>query len=116
MIFTVVGMYIPPSSNSIFYDHLRNLMKGFDPNKELILVGDFNINWNEKSNRKKLQEIVSHLDLIQLIRGPTRITSSSETQIDLIFSNKPERITKSINLLTGLSDHNLILVVRKLTN
>ncbi len=79
------------------------------------MIGDFNINWNEKSNRKKLQEIVSNFDVIQLILGPTRITSSSETQIDLIFSNKPERITKSIHLLTGLSDHNLILVVRKLT-
>ncbi len=115
MTFTVVGIYRPPSSNSMFYDHLRNLLKGFDRNRELILVGDFNINWNEKSNRKKLQEIVSHFDLVQLIQGPTRITPSSETQIDLIFSNKPERITKSINLLTGLSDHNLILVVRKLT-
>ncbi len=115
MTFTVVAIYRPPSSNSMFYDHLRNLLKGFDRNRELILVGDFNINWNEKSNRKKLQEIVSHFDLVQLIQGATRITSSSDTQIDLIFSNKPERITKSINVLTGLSDHNLILVVRKLT-
>ncbi len=115
MTFTVVGIYRPPSSSSIFYDHLINLLKGFDRNKEFILVGDFNINWNEKSNRKKLQEIVCHFDLIQLIQGPTRTTSSSETQINLIFSNKPERITKSIHLLTGLSDHNLLLVVRKLT-
>ncbi len=75
------------------------------------MVGDF----NEKSNRKKLQEIVSHFDLIQLIQGPTRITSSSKTQIDLIFSNKPEIIIVSINVLTGLSYHNLILVVIKLT-
>ncbi len=115
MTFNVVGTYRPPSSSSMFYDYLRNLLKGFDRNKELILVGDFNINWNEKSNRKKLQQIVIHFNLIQFIQGPTRITSSSETQIDLIFSNKPERITKSIHLLTGLSDHNLILVVRKLT-
>ncbi len=35
-------------------------------------------------------------------------------QIDLIFTNRPERIVKSFNILTGLSDHNLT-VTRKLT-
>ena len=54
--------------------------------------------------------------MTQLIDGPTRITHSSKTQIDLIFSNKPERITKSFNLLTGLSDHNMTLISRKLTS
>uniref|UniRef100_A0A8C8E3R6 Reverse transcriptase domain-containing protein n=1 Tax=Oryzias sinensis TaxID=183150 RepID=A0A8C8E3R6_9TELE len=37
------------------------------------------------------------------------------TQIDLIFINRPERIAKSFNMLTGLSDHNLTLLSRKLT-
>lgn len=32
-----------------------------------------------------------------------------------MFSNRPERISKSCNLLTGMSDHNLILVFRKLS-
>ena len=34
--------------------------------------------------------------------------------IDLIFTNKPDRITRTYNLLTGLSDHNLILLIRKI--
>lgn len=51
---------------------------------------------------------------MQLVKGPTRITSTTQTQIDLMFSNKPERITKSFNMVTGLSDHNLTLVSRKL--
>lgn len=46
--------------------------------------------------------------------GPTRIPHSSKTQIDLIFSNKPERITKSFNFITGISDHNQTLITRKL--
>ncbi|OOO00385.1 MAG: hypothetical protein ATN35_07545 [Epulopiscium sp. Nele67-Bin004] len=37
------------------------------------------------------------------------------TKIDLIFSNRPKRINKSFNMLTGLSDHNLTLIARKLT-
>lgn len=35
--------------------------------------------------------------------------------IDLVFTNRKERIIKNYNLLTGLSDHNMILTVRKLT-
>ena len=32
-----------------------------------------------------------------------------------MFSNKPERVTKSFNMVTGLSDHNLTLIARKLS-
>lgn len=49
------------------------------------------------------------------MEGPTRITASSQTQQDLIFSNKPERVVKTFNFITGLSDHNLTLMSRKLT-
>lgn len=79
-------------------------------------MGDFNINWGEKSSRKNFKQITDNFDLMQLINGPTRITNSTSTQIDLIFSNRPERILKSYNMVTGLSDHNLTLVARKLSN
>ncbi len=78
-------------------------------------MGDFNINWEDRHSRKKLKQITDRFDLKQVVRGPTRITNSSKTQIDLIFTNRPERIVKSFNMLTGLSDHNLTLVTRKLT-
>uniref|UniRef100_A0A8C5DWG5 Serine/threonine-protein kinase 1 n=1 Tax=Gouania willdenowi TaxID=441366 RepID=A0A8C5DWG5_GOUWI len=35
---------------------------------------------------------------------------SQFTQTDLAFTNRPERIMKSFNMLTGLSDHNFIMV------
>lgn len=59
------------------------------------------------------RKITDHFDLKQMINGPTRITNSTSSQIDLIFSNRAERILKTFNMLTGLSDHNLILVARK---
>lgn len=34
--------------------------------------------------------------------------------IDLIFTNKPDRVIKTYNLITGPSDHNLVLIARKL--
>ncbi len=83
--------------------------------RELIVLGDFNINWMEKAKRHQLKSIADQYNLTQMILGPTRVTQSTQTQIDLIFSNKPERITKCYNLVTGMSDHNLTLIVRKLT-
>ena len=58
---------------------------------------------------------MSKFDFSQVIKGPTRITRSTQSQIDLIFSNRAERILKTHNLLTGISDHNMILAARKLT-
>ena len=54
-------------------------------------MGDLNINWEDKQNRKNLKKVMDGM-LIQLIHGPTRITNSTSTQIDLVFSNRPERI------------------------
>ncbi len=115
MSFIVICLYRPPSTNNIFYEHLHNILKQCDGKKELILMGDFNINWDKKTERKKLKEITNKFNLSQLIQGPTRITNSSQTQTDLIFTNRPQRVTTSHNLLTGLSDHNITLLVRKLT-
>lgn len=56
------------------------------------------------------------MDFTQLIKGPTRITASSQTQIDLLFTNRPERVEKTYNFITGLTDHNFILFSKKFTN
>lgn len=68
---------------------------------------DLNVNWAQKSNRKKLKDIKSLFDLIQVIQGRTRITSSSQTQSDPIVSTKAERITNTLHLLARLLDHNM---------
>jgi len=77
-------------------------------------MGDFNVNWSDKCGRKKLKNITDYFNLTQLIEQPTRITNRSETKIDLLFTNRPERISKTLNLMTGMSDHNIILCARKL--
>jgi len=82
---------------------------------EVILMGYFNLNWLDKTRRKKLKDIAKTFQMMQIIHKPTRITKSSQTLLDLIFTNKPDRIRKIYNLITGLSDHNLTLVSRKLS-
>lgn len=48
MSFIVIDLLQPLSSNNIFYEHLHGILKQCDDKKELILMGDFNINWGKK--------------------------------------------------------------------
>ena len=51
--------------------------------------------------------------LNQLIREPTRVTSDSNTLIDLCVTNSPEKVTKSGVIHLGISDHSLVFLTRK---
>ncbi len=113
MSFTLIVIYRPPSSNVTFYEKFGELLQQCDFNREVIVIGDINVNWEDKSARKQLKQVTDSFNLTQIIDGPTRITNSSSTQIDLLFSNMSDRIIKSYNLITGLSDHNLILIAWK---
>lgn len=109
----VIGLYRPPTSINVFYDELHSVLKQYNFKKEVILLGDFNINWNVKSIRRQLKTLTESFDLVQLIKKPTRITNFSESCIDLVY--KSERIQRTYSLVTGLSDHNMILFSRKLS-
>lgn len=74
MSFTLIVIYRPPSSSISFYEKFEKLLKECNFNKEVIIMGDFNINWGEKSSRKNFKQITDNFDLMQLINGPTRIT------------------------------------------
>ena len=115
MHFRLMVIYNPPSHDNSFYVNLQKLLKFVSHKSEVIIFGDFNIDWSNRCKRKKLKTITGKFDLSQIVTGATRITKSTRSQIDLIFTNKEERITKVFNLVTGLSDHNLTLAVRKLT-
>lgn len=95
-LFNIVGMYSPTSSKDVFFVLMIDILKQCDLSKELLQMGDFNLNWTDKVRSKKLKEITKKFELAQLFKGPTGITQSSQTQLDLILSNKPERITSSI--------------------
>ena len=61
---------------------LNNMLRECDFGKEVILMGDFNIKYDDKSCRKTLKRITNTFDLTQLVKGPTRVTCCSKTQID----------------------------------
>jgi len=92
MSFTIICVYRKPSAKLDFYEKFEKLLKYCTLNKETIIIGDFNVNWNDKKARKHLKVTTDRHNFKQLIQQPTRITSRSETLIDLLFVNRPERI------------------------
>ena len=78
-------------------------------NKEVIIMGDFNIDLMKTEDDNHINEfydIIRTIFFVSHITLPTRITSSSKTLIDNIFSNSlnfPQMI--SGNFTVSISDH-----------
>lgn len=49
-----------PSSKGMFYEYLHTIVKECDYKEEIILMGDFNMNWRNKTCRKKLKDITDY--------------------------------------------------------
>lgn len=55
ILFSLICLYRQPNTKVYFYDQLKLLLNSCNPNKETIFVEDFNINWDNKQNRKNLK-------------------------------------------------------------
>ena len=64
-----------------------------------MITGDFNLNYLDDSNKRKLSSVFGQYDLTQLIQEPTHFTENPSSLIDLVF-------TKNTNLvvLSGVGE------------
>ncbi len=51
-----------------------------DFNKEVIVMGDFNLNWEDHTSRQNLKQITDGFNLVRMVKGPTWITNNTSTQ------------------------------------
>lgn len=73
----------------------------------IIMVGDFNIDVSKKNDYvKRLQSNMSFLGFKQYVTEPTRITETSETIIDLVYSNF--YIDTTVLLTPKVTDHQIV--------
>lgn len=104
--FIIVCVYRPPSADYNLFESVIDevLSSIFRTPKNIIVCGDFNINLLENSPFcGRLLNTFKSFNLVNVFCEPTRITATSATCIDNIFSNK-DAISKSvINNLS--SDH-----------
>ena len=85
-------------------------------NKEIIVTGDFNCDFLAKRptlETKTLKNILLKFSLTQVIKEATRITRDTSTLIDLFLTTHPNNITFTDVCSTSLSDHDMIVAVRK---
>ena len=97
----------PQEFNSIFLKPLTNKLSK-ENNKEIILLGDFNIDLiktNKNNNASEFLDRIYSSYLIPQITSPTRLTSRSHTLIANIISNVIIEDTISGNIMNIISDH-----------
>ncbi len=63
MSFILIGVYRPPSAKSVFHEKLCTVLRECTSGNFVILMGDFNINWEDKSSKKALKQITDRFDL-----------------------------------------------------
>ena len=84
-------------------------------NRDVYLTGDFNINllqYNTENNTNHFVNTLLQNNLLPLINSPTRITGSSETLIDNIFTNKFNNVKIHSGIIkTDISDHFPIFIL-----
>ena len=52
----------------------------------------------------------------QVINEPTRVTQHSKTLLDLCLTTTPEKVSASGVIRSGISDHDIVYMVRKLNH
>ena len=116
--FLIATWYRPPGSPTELFSSFESFIDQLDSlDLEYYLLGDFNCNLASPTpdvNTRHLLEISDLYGLKQLIDEPTRITESSSTLIDLIYTNYTDRVSCSGVSHIGISDHSLVYVYRKL--
>lgn len=111
--------YRPPDGSnylpSDFNDNLSVMLgEGIRESKEVIMLGDFNVNYLKKSEHTAFKELFCRHGFKQIIKKPTRTTNESSTLIDIIMTNYPQVISKHCVYPASISDHDMVGGVRKL--
>ena len=84
--------------------------------KEMILMGDFNKNLLNEHRDIEWDNFVTSLGFNQLVCDPTRVTDTSSTLIDHIYTNSEENIANVHACKISISDHYAIFGNRKQNN
>ena len=105
----VVGLFYRPPNRSIdafldTFDECLDIVS--QENKEIYLMGDFNINLlKTDNNTSKLISSLTTYSFHPHINKPTRISDTSKTLIDNIFSNVCNKNANNGIIYYDISDH-----------
>ena len=117
--FLIPNWYRPPNSPIELFDKFEVLLAKIEvENAESNILGDINCDMMAVTPANETRHLIELCELFQytqLIKEPTRVTSSTKSLIDLFLTNEPVKFATSGVSPIGCSDHSLIYVSRKLT-
>ena len=114
--FLICTAYRPPNATASWIDHLEEELSATQTSGfEIILMGDINIDFRVCSNNKWLH-LIQLFDLTQMVTDYTRITSTTATIIDHIYSSNPENIVECFVPSYAISDHFPVCITRKINH
>ena len=68
------------------------LLKVDTEDKELIILGDFNIDLMSDKIPLKWTHLINIINMSQIVSDPTKVTKTSSTLVEHVYSNQPENI------------------------
>ena len=88
-------LYRNPSASYEWFDIFVQMIDNIHtvkPHADILVLGDFNIDLLKPHS--SWDSTITLLGLTQLVKSPTRITQTSVTLIDHIYTNNPDVITE----------------------
>ena len=114
--FLLCTLYRPPSVSCDWIDLFEaELSFAQTTGFEIIVIGDFNIDYSNCSNKKWLH-LVQLFDLKQMISTPTRVTLNTSSIIDHLYCTNTEHISDCFVPHYSISDHFPICFTRKINS
>ena len=108
--FLVCTIYRPPNAQAEWFVRFEEELSTSIAHT----VGlEVTIDFNSYSNRKWIN-LIQLFDLSQLVSESTRVTQSSATLIDHVYTTDPDNITESFDCHFAISDHFPVCFTRKL--
>ena len=96
--------YRNPASRIDWMDAFTEMMDRVTfETKEIILLGDFNMDLKKPNPRWK--HSFDSYNLHQIVKSPTRVTQNSETLIDHIYVSESRNIIETCVPASNISDH-----------
>ena len=116
--FLLCTAYRPPDTPISLLDGLGSvLMDCLLPGLEVILLGDLNCNLMDScASGRALLDFCAEFNLTQLVKGPTRVTETSQTLIDIALTTNTNIVDTCEVKPAALSDHSLIRLILKLNS
>ena len=112
----VINLYRPPQGNvENFVNAIDIALQNIDlTKKDVIILGDFNVDFLEKSDKdtKNVNRLIHDYGLTKLINTPTRYGNTKNSGIDQIITNSNHILEAGVADI-NISDHQLIFFIKK---